>query len=328
MNPKHEKWQDEAKAHGWEWLRQIDAASSDYRHLVCGHTQQGRIPHMRIGNVKCEKCFHERLKTEAAERGWEWVKPAAPKCSLYRHVACGHTQQFAMGTMRNEPVRCMNCWIEKSKNEAIMQGWVWVEYKGSGKALYQHHCGNFQEHHMSNMRDGSPQCQHCWVEKTRNEAKVLGWEWVKQTGVHHSLYRHSCGNTQEMWMGNVRRGAGMCHACEESWATKPSNMYLLRITIQNGPVFLKLGIARNVSVRITNYGLPEGASVVILHTIAYAKGKDAVKHEKIIHRTVVHNTGAERFDASDYMDSGHTECYVDSPETERVLTQFMIAHSV
>ena len=278
MNPKHEKWQDEAKAHGWEWLRQIDASFSVYRNLNCGHEQHCTMSNIRVGKVHCSECMLTKFKSEARLVGWQWLEQTKVKgYCLYRHNDCGHVQQNQMGHMR-----------------------------------------------LGNVR-----CDRCQSAKFREEAEIQGWTHIGQIDRRYGSYRHiSCGHQQQHASCNMRLGNVVCHGCGESWVTKPSNTYLLRIGIENGPVFLKMGVARDVSLRKERYGLPENADVTILHTIAYAKGKDAVKHEKIIHRTVVHNTGVKRFDASDYMDSGHTECYVDSPETERVLTQFMIAHSV
>lgn len=107
-----------------------------------------------------------------------------------------------------------------------------------------------------------------------------------------------------------------CHGCGESWATKPSNLYLLDITTACGQRFLKLGIARVVEQRAHRYGLAEGAEIKVLYAKAYATGVKAHKVEKQLHKTVTTIPCVKRFKgAKKLMNSGYTECYEYSPET-------------
>lgn len=277
MNPKHEKWQDEANAHGWEWLSQIDSSFSLYRNLNCGHEQYCRMNNVRVGKVHCGECVLTKFKSEARLVGWQWLEQSSVKgYCLYRHNDCGHVQQNQMGHMR-----------------------------------------------LGNVR-----CDRCQSTKLREEAETQGWTHIGQIDRRYGNYRHvSCGHQQQHASCNMRLGNVVCHGCGESWVTKPSNMYLLRISVDD-VCFLKLGIARDVGVRSGRYGLPERANIEIVRTIAYETGKEAYGQEMRIHKTVTDHPAVTRYNASRFMVNGFTECYAYSPETERTLSHMMSIQSI
>ena len=263
---------------------------------------------------------------EAQVQGWTWLSKVDVANSLYQCNTCGSEQKLRVGRVRDGLVKCETCQLRKYQSEAETQGWKFHKRVKFAGGLYRHSCGHEQEHQMTTMRKGLIKCANCQQKRYESEANSQGWEFQKNIDGDTGLYQHFCGHDQEINIGAMRKGSITCHGCGESWATKPSNAYLLRITADDVS-FLKLGIAKDVGVRTTTYGLPDRAAVEIVRTIAYPTGKEAVKHEKRIHRTIVDHSAVTRFDASYWMENGHTECYVYSMEAENALSHAMFVES-
>lgn len=263
---------------------------------------------------------------EAKLFGWTLFEKIDFKKGQYVHDACGKKQIAWICHMRKGRVDCSHCWNEKLKSEALIHDWFWLKHVDASHSIYKHNkCGFDQILKMGNMRKGTISCSHCKHEKWKNEAKVQGWTWVKKITTQKSIFIHDfCGHEQIVGMGNMRGGRVACHVCNESWYKKPSNTYLLKINIPDVITFLKFGISKDVNIRAKQYGLPSRANITIICAVAYKTGKKAIEHEKQIHKTIVKNKNVIRYDASPYMDVGHTECYKYSKEAEKALLDAML----
>lgn len=264
---------------------------------------------------------------EAQAHGWTWLSKINDNKSEYRCNTCGSKQHANMNAIRNGNARCVECKQSKWKSEAHDNGFKWLFNVDKSSGLYECvTCGYRVKLYTYHMRKGQVSCSCCQEEKWKREAQLQGWVWQKRHNCVKSIYRHLCGHEQHTQMSAMRNGLVTCHGCGDSWVTKPSNTYLLRIKIDN-TCFLKLGIARDVGVRTTTYGLPDHARVEIVRTIAYPTGQQAVGHEKRIHRTITEHPAVIRFDASYWMGNGHTECYTYSKEAENTLSHAMFVES-
>jgi hypothetical protein len=116
----------------------------------------------------------------------------------------------------------------------------------------------------------------------------------------------ACGHEQEIQTTNMRTGRFACRVCEDTWATKPSNLYLHKIT-HGDTTLLKFGRAQNVEHRIKRYGLPADATVLTLKTWAYSTGAQADRVESLINRAVPHLN--RRLARKVLTASGSTECF-------------------
>jgi hypothetical protein len=106
----------------------------------------------------------------------------------------------------------------------------------------------------------------------------------------------------------MRNGNFRCQTCEEYFYTLPSQAYLLHIKV-GADEWLKLGYAKDLDFRISQYKLPSAAEVAVLTTLPFDTGKEAQLFEKAIH--TIHRR--KRLRVKDMLEfhrgSGATECY-------------------
>jgi hypothetical protein len=303
---KTAQWRAEAKAHGWEWIEQVQPTRSLYGHH-CGHTQDARMTHMREGSVKCQFCQEEKFKAEAITHGWTRLSKVDGNSGAYQHT-CGHTQKVDMSAMRVGYVRCQRCYVEKFKSEASEKGWTWLSQVDGKKSNYQHTCGRTQTVEMGNMRATGAKCTQCQTQKFKSET-AQDWTWLAQSGRHRSLYQHVCGYTRSARMEYMRNGWVVCHTCNKTWATKPSELYVLYISLQ-GEALVKVGISSNLDYRTTRYGLPPEAEVTTLKTVPFATGVEAqAAEQKVLKKFRKHQLKGIGHIMSR---SGATECFCPS----------------
>jgi hypothetical protein len=320
---KNEKHQAEARQQGWTFAAKTKRGYANYIHNACGHEQQAQTGAMGNGYVRCRHCKEQAWRDSAAAQGWTFVAKINDTYATYVHNACGHEQQTTTSSMSKGEVRCRHCTEQVWRDKATAQGWTFVAQVNGQYANYIHNaCGHEQQVQFSGMGVGQVRCQHCAKEQWRNEAAVQGWTLCASIGKACATYVHNaCGHEQQSKMSCMRLGSVVCHGCGESWATKPSNLYLLDITTACGQRFLKLGIARVVTRRARGYGLVEGAKIKLLYAKAYATGAEAFTVEKKLHKTATkfHPSIRKFKGAKKLMVSGHTECYEYSPEAANYL---------
>jgi hypothetical protein len=323
---KLEKWQAEAREQGWTFERRIEAQSAGYGayiHDACGRKKEVQIVNMRRGLVRCQHCTEKARRDDAISLGWTFVAHVDKNHALYSHDACGHEQKIHKGSVRKGEALCHGCEAAQWQAEAREQGWTFVAQTDGHNAIYTHDaCGHEQEIGLGNMRKNAVRCRHCMEQARHNDATAQGWTFVSQANKASANYIHdACGHEQQIQCGHMRSGYVACHGCGESWATKPSNVYLLDITTACGQRFLKAGIARVVERRAERYGLAEGAKIKVLYAKAYTTGAEACKVEKKLHKnaTKIHPSIRKFKGAKKLMDNGHTECYGYSQEAVNYL---------
>jgi hypothetical protein len=113
---------------------------------------------------------------------------------------------------------------------------------------------------------------------------------------------------QEMQTGNMRMGAFNCQTCEETSRTLPSNVYLLHIKVDSDE-WLKLGYAKLVELRTSQYGLPEGADVTTVKCLPFATGNEAHAVESKIHSRHKRERLPRKYMEQFHSRSGSEECY-------------------
>ena len=122
-------------------------------------------------------------------------------------------------------------------------------------------------------------------------------------------YRLDCRHEQDVDIRHMRDDSFSCQTCEDTSRTLPSYVYLLHI-INGEHEFLKLGYAKNIDFRVSNYGLPETAIVNHVTALRFETGNEAHEFETALHSCMKSEQLSERKAKSYGMTlSGHTECY-------------------
>jgi hypothetical protein len=286
FTPQEQKWSDEAAAVGLTWIKKKDNDVSIYIFSKCNHEQEIKNYNVRDKKFTCRFCKNEKYKNEALSNGnIEWLYQSRHGYGLYRFVACNHKQEISNSMVRIGSFKCSSCQNEKYINEAIENGrikWICKIRPNYSKYIFLS-CNHEQEIAHNNVKNGLFRCRECQIEKFKNEAlqnKIV--DWVRKTKPHYGLYRFiKCGHEQEISNTQVRTNYYACQTCKDTWATKPSNVYVHSIDLQ-GETIIKVGIAQNVQHRIKGYGLPPKAIVRTVMVIPTKTGKEASDIETMV----------------------------------------------
>ena len=203
----------EARAQG---CKIVGPGKSAYRiyQLPCGHEQEIRICHMRVGNFRCQICLEDRLIREAGALGYELLGAGKkPPYRIYR-LPCGHEQEMQPSNLgaRN---RCKICLEEQLVQDAESRG---CKVLGAGRnvnyRLYKLECGHEREVRIDDMRKGSFICRLCLGEKFVLEAQSRGCE-ILGPGINatYRLYKLPCGHERQLSVSNMRDGNFRCEDC-------------------------------------------------------------------------------------------------------------------
>jgi len=265
---------------------------------------------MREGEFICRECLAEKLNQEAAARGCKLL--GAGKNAHYRlyEISCGHQQEFQVDAMRKGQFRCSVCQAEKLNHEAADQG---CKVLGAGKhfsyRLYQLPCGHQQEVQLDAMRKGGFRCAVCLAEKLNEEAAAQGCKLLGSgRNANFRLYELSCGHQQEVHTGAMRAGIFLCQKCEETSRTLPSNVYLFHIKLDSDE-WLKLGYAKEVNIRASQYGLSEGVELTTLYCLPFNTGNEAHAIEADIHKRYRQKRLRKKQMMDFHTKGGFNECY-------------------
>ena len=106
----------------------------------------------------------------------------------------------------------------------------------------------------------------------------------------------------------MRIGSFCCQTCEDYFYTLPSKAYLLHIKV-GADEWLKLGFAKNIDFRVSQYGLPSDAKVSVIVTKDFDTGKEAMEFEGFLHKRYKRKRLKAAYMADFHSKSGQTECY-------------------
>lgn len=130
-------------------------------------------------------------------------------------------------------------------------------------------------------------CETCREARYGEEATGSGWILIGPTTPPkngYRLYQHHCGCEQSHTIVNVDRRQLDCQSCGETWASKPSHIYLFVIPLEDRTV-LKLGYSSDPTRRLQyQLGVAARERGTILHVIDLPTGHAALKAEKKAHR--------------------------------------------
>ncbi len=152
-------------------------------------------------------------------------------------------------------------------------------------------------------------CNTCLSDKLDQEAEAQSCKLL--SAGRNRLYRRyklPCGHEQEVALQAMRYGSFVCQTCEETSRTLPSNLCLLHIKVDSDE-WLKLGFAKSVDLRISQYGLPESAEVTIVDSLPFDTGNEAHAIEADMHKRHRRKRLTQKQMRDFHTVGGFAECY-------------------
>lgn len=327
------KYRSEAKRFDIELLVPHETIKKNWycRPNSCGHRINRPIRHIIQGTIDCEKCKLEKFLKEGAEKGLEprYQVSGSSNTWLWEFIKCGHTMRATTTNVRHSQPKCQECLKIKHSNQALDSGLVLLgpairsDLDANFRSYRIIECGHEKDLAISASKDGSYTCNICLKTKWQEAAKKIGLTYVGEASGHgRSIYNFDkCGHKRELLKSHVSLEKIInCNTCEENSWSQPSYIYLIKLSLQGVPTWLKLGYAGHVEQRIGQYGLADNIKYEILKQSATSSR--TVAHE--IERQMIQVYGKQRLNLEDmrkYMSiSGFSECYPEKLESEMIMT--------
>lgn len=252
----------------------------------------------------------QKIKKEAIDANLTFFKELKGFKNLYKFNICGHLKEIQPSKVRNGQFFCDICFLEKIKKEAEDCNLTLLKIEKGKYNLYKCNiCGHEKKFLLNHIRNKSFKCENCIINKEINDAKKNNLTLLsKGKGVKNLYLCNKCNNQQEINKYHVSTGTFCCHFCQPSYATKKSGIYLIRIINElTGFSWLKLGVARNLKRRFSDYKLENSKIDIILYQ-EFETNIEAISIEKNIHRKI-NNFKISSDIMKKHMKSGFSECY-------------------
>lgn len=242
-----------------------------YENISCGHRYELISSQVRINGIKsdkpypCRYCLYDQRMSEAKAAGLllygESHKSGVKNKSYLYQAPCGHSLERRADQIRTGDWRCQAC-VDTKLNEECEKVGLSLVGKGSDKAYrtYQFKdCGHVKEITTASVRNRTFHCDVCFWDDVDNVLTKRGLKIIDKGAKGHSrLFQFlDCGHVQDIELQNAKDGSFVCHECDDTFYTLPSNVYLLRLIAPNFE-WLKLGYAKVVETRIRQYRLSLG----------------------------------------------------------------------
>lgn len=258
------------------------------------------------------KSMNHNITDKAKEHNLTYLGKGKPRYHIFKFNECGHTQEIRSDKFYSGTFQCSTCLKEKMKQEYSKNGLTQLKAEKNKASLFRiNACGHTQVIRNDNARLGKFVCQTCEQAKHEQEAKENNVTILKYMGKNHYLYRlNECGHEKIICRNNLKRGSFECQECEETYRTKPSNIYLIKIKDKESKKsWVKLGVSKNTQTRIGGYGLKSSCEAEVLIEINFPTYNEATRIEKKIH-SKYHNKKLDKEEMKKYLTrSGNTECY-------------------
>lgn len=288
---------------------------------TCGWVDYYQPTHIRRKHCKCDKCFLDCVKTDAAKQGLILVKHQPdPLPTLFRREDCGHTVEHSRQAMRGMSNRksdfstCKQCYIQKIRDTTSQKGLEEITPPANAKSKAQFivkDCGHTVHSTYTNLLNNIPACNTCRNNLRSTEVQSQQLKYLSKSpngsSLGHHLYELPCGHTKSMRLDKARESIWECRECQVSHLDKPSMLYLLHFK-QAAFQWLKLGYARNLSARISGYGVGETP-----YTVEYLQelpsGQQVKDFEIALHKTLKKYKINKTLMKSFHTNNGASECY-------------------
>ena len=300
-----------------------------YKFVECGHCAFLQPTHVRRNHIRCFDCQQIALKEKIKTLGLEQLDNTSDnEILVLKNLTCGHTfsatTQNLMRRSLGVELFCETCYELKLKNEASAANLTYLG-KSSKKGLFRRYkfnsCGHEKDINATCITRGAFECKDCKIENHVELCKGHGLSLVDKSveiSTRLGTYILPCGHSKQIRTDHAEDGSYVCHICQDSFYTKQSSVYLLKIiALENNFSWLKLGFARNLDVRKSNYGLSSDCKIELLKNVE--SGGLALKYEKSIHKKFKERRIDFETMKNYHKRNGYTECY--PVECERLLLE-------
>ena len=288
---------------------------------ACGHTNtQDFYLVTKSGVTPCMACKLRETIDIAAQKG---IKPInllslnSAGSGKYKFIGCDHSIDITRREiLLKESISCCDCRTNSEVRVIQGLGVDVVNFLDNNRKFIGtfRSCGHTRvfETYSSVYRSKTLTCFECTSAKHLAEAQDADLTLVGKASNNDPNYRRyrtsCCGHETDFEVTHVRRKSFNCPNCSEDRYSKESNLYVVKISIGEQS-WLKVGIARNVNARVQEYGLPADSSVEIVLVKQFKTGREAIKVEKALHRTLKSIRECSVKMREILTNSGFTECY-------------------
>jgi len=302
-----------------------DANYKQYMCITCGYICDLQPTHIRRNSVRCTICLDADYSARGNNSGFTFVSLTDDSdYRLYRRGACGHILKLRVQAVGKRIKRnsgedsgqsCIVCYEEKLVADAEKIDMTYLGAALHNKGVFRHYlfnsCGHKRDVNAACVGRGAVVCQDCVVDKYKSEASAVGLIYNGAATDRPDIKRNyimECGHNKDIRMDHVRHGSWTCTDCGDTHYTKPSKVYLLKIT---SPEFswLKLGYAKDIDIRSSSYGLPKGSVVDTLFSMDVITGLAALHIEKKLHSEFKRFRINAKTMKKYHKYNGFTECY-------------------
>lgn len=327
---KEEKWVRECLEQGFKYLGK---SSENSRYtiaecLTCQHVDSYNSSHMRKGNVRCSKCIETKHSNECLAQGFKLISKSLEnsRYTIAECLTCHHVDSYTQDNIRKGYVRCSKCLETKYSNECLAQG-----FKYLGKSSENSKCSiaecltctHVDSYDSGAMRDGRVRCNQCLVNKYKSLVKP-DWQYIDKTVIKnnsHVILKHHCSdNLVTVHSSHFLKGSYDCPHCSQTHFDNPSYFYTIRIT-HNNQTLVKIGISNNPYQRFTQYGLPESATLEIIHVKPFPSKRLAIAFESMMKESLKDFKIPEDTSKNIFTIQGHTETF--SAESLNTINQII-----
>ncbi len=233
---------------------------------------------------------------------------------LFLFDECGHTQDIRGDKISTGEFHCATCFENKNLIDYQSQGLTQIKTLQNKQSLFKiNKCKHQQIIRNDHAKKGHFFCHACDLKKHNLEAKEKKLTLLDPKPIKNNsfLYRlNECGHTKIIKRTHMKKDSFQCQKCDDTYLTKPSNIYLIQITDNDtNRSWLKLGVAKNIEARISGYGLKGNCKTKTIKEIPFDTYLEAIKIEKTIHSRYHQDKLDKKLMKQFLQRSGNTECY-------------------
>lgn len=303
---------DEGKTLGLTLIcRTTDPNYNYYKNDKCGHFAFYQPTHVRRNNISCKTCLLNSYAEQAFEKGFHYLFSMDSVFRLYIKP-CGHISSMSPQSVRTYEWKCNDCFEESLEKSANKHGYVYDKHDSRHSGSYRYikfvSCGHEKNVIHQQITRGNVVCRICIEDDITKKCESIGLTTVENLSDRYRIFKLPCGHHKKLRVDHAMCGSYLCEHCDDSQYTKPSKLYLIRFDSDEFS-WLKLGYAKDIDNRKSNYGICPTVSHELLFQHDFEKGYDALLFEKDLHRHFKQFRLHSKFMKQFHKNNGFTECY-------------------